>query len=71
MALTSEFYSGWIEALLVSEADRLAHHFRDALDSSKALKALQWDPEMSFEMGLEKTILRYQESRAWVDSARR
>ena len=51
-------------------ADRLAHDFRYALDSSKARRALDWEPRMDFETGLADTLRWYQENLAWVESAK-
>lgn len=50
--------------------DRLAHDFRYALDSRKARRDLQWEPQIKFEDGLGKTIQWYQQNRAWVESAK-
>jgi len=39
--------------------DRPGHDFRYSLDSDKIFKELQWEPEYSFEKGLENTISWY------------
>lgn len=51
-------------------ADRPAHDFRYALDSSKARRELLWEPQMDFETGLAQTLRWYQENLSWVESAK-
>lgn len=45
--------------------DRLGHDFRYAMDITKAKKELNWQPQVDFKMGLEKTIVWYQNNQAW------
>ena len=58
------------QSLIRHVEDRLAHDFRYALDSSKARRALQWEPQIRFEDGLAQTVRWYQENRAWVEETR-
>lgn len=46
-------------------ADRLGHDFRYAMDISKARKELNWQPQVDFQTGLQKTITWYQNNQAW------
>ena len=50
--------------------DRLGHDFRYALNSDKARRELQWEPEIGFEKGLEDTIDWYRKNQTWVESAK-
>ena len=47
--------------------DRPGHDFRYAIDSSKLQKDLGWEPEESFETGLQKTIQWYLDNQDWVE----
>jgi dTDP-glucose 4,6-dehydratase len=44
--------------------DRPAHDVRYALDADK-LGALGWEPQVTFEQGLEETVTWYVENEAW------
>lgn len=46
-------------------ADRPGHDLRYAIDSSKIRRELGWEPEESFESGLEKTVRWYLDNRGW------
>lgn len=46
-------------------ADRLGHDFRYAMDISKAKKELNWQPQVDFQTGLQKTIAWYKNNQAW------
>jgi dTDP-glucose 4,6-dehydratase len=50
--------------LMTFTKDRLGHDFRYSLDCSK-IKALGWQPRISFEDGLEQTVRWYQENELW------
>jgi dTDP-glucose 4,6-dehydratase len=50
--------------------DRPGHDRRYAIDSLKIQKELGWEPQESFETGLEKTIKWYLENSAWIDHVR-
>jgi len=45
--------------------DRLGHDYRYAIDASKIEHDLGWQPTMSFEEGIEKTIEWYKSNREW------
>lgn len=45
--------------------DRPGHDVRYAIDYSKAKRELGWEPQISFEDGLKKTVAWYQEHEAW------
>lgn len=51
-------------------ADRPGHDRRYAIDPSKAETELNWQPEMTWERGLESTISWYCENTAWVNRIR-
>ncbi|MFW9856168.1 MAG: dTDP-glucose 4,6-dehydratase [Candidatus Thorarchaeota archaeon] len=55
------------EDLIQHVKDRPGHDRRYAIDSRKIKNELGWEPQMSFEEGLEKTIDWYIENRSWVE----
>ena len=50
---------------LVDVEDRPGHDFRYSLNSTKARRALGWNPTHSFEEGLELTIDWYRKNESW------
>lgn len=46
-------------------ADRPGHDHRYAIDASKIRDVLGWEPSVTFEQGIEKTVLWYLENRGW------
>ncbi len=54
------------ESLIGFVEDRKGHDWRYAMDFSKAKKELGWEPQISFEDGLAKTIQWYQDHPSWV-----
>lgn len=48
--------------------DRLGHDRRYAISNSKAKKDLGWEPEVSFDDGIKKTIKWYIENETWVQN---
>lgn len=59
----------WIDdSLITYVADRLGHDLRYGIDPSKIKVELGWEPETSFEVGIEKTILWNLEHRDWVQA---
>lgn len=46
--------------------DRPGHDFRYAMKASKLKKTTGWKPEVSLEMGLQKTIQWYLDSKDWL-----
>jgi dTDP-glucose 4,6-dehydratase len=53
--------------LMTFTNDRLGHDYRYSLDCSK-IKALGWQPRISFEDGLAQTVRWYQENEPWWTS---
>ena len=51
-------------------ADRPGHDFRYALDSSKARRELEWQPQTDWETGLRQTIQWYRDNQSWIQSAK-
>jgi dTDP-glucose 4,6-dehydratase len=47
--------------------DRAGHDFRYAIDSSKLMNELGWEPSVTFEEGLSKTIDWYLENEEWLN----
>ncbi|MFC3124958.1 dTDP-glucose 4,6-dehydratase [Pseudoroseomonas globiformis] len=45
--------------------DRPGHDLRYAIDASKLKRELGWEPQETFETGLEKTVSWYLENEAW------
>lgn len=50
--------------------DRAGHDFRYAIDTAKAQRELNWQPEVDFETGLRQTIDWYQSHEEWVSRIR-
>ncbi|HKK61955.1 MAG TPA: dTDP-glucose 4,6-dehydratase [Bacteroidales bacterium] len=55
-------------SLITYVTDRAGHDLRYAIDSSKIAKSLGWEPSVTFEEGLEKTVSWYLENLAWLDN---
>jgi dTDP-glucose 4,6-dehydratase len=53
------------ESLISYVTDRLGHDRRYAIDASKIKKELGWEPAVTFEQGIKKTIGWYLENRWW------
>ncbi|KKQ04625.1 MAG: dTDP-glucose 4,6-dehydratase [Candidatus Moranbacteria bacterium GW2011_GWF1_36_4] len=53
------------EEMIEYVADRKGHDKRYAIHFSKAKKELGWEPQISFEDGLKKTIAWYEDSQDW------
>lgn len=45
--------------------DRLGHDRRYAIDFSKIKNELGWEPQVSFEEGLKKTVEWYKNNESW------
>ena len=58
------------ESLIKYVQDRPGHDRRYALDSSKIRHELAWQPEVSFEEGLRKTVEWYETNTIWLANAR-
>jgi dTDP-glucose 4,6-dehydratase len=63
-------YLGKPETLMQYVKDRPGHDRRYALDSSKIRRELGWQPEVSFEDGIRRTIDWYCSNSAWLEHAR-
>ncbi len=56
------------ESLITFVKDRPGHDFRYAMDFSKLRDSLGWEPEVSFEEGIEKTVDWYLTHRDWWEA---
>lgn len=54
-------------SLITYVKDRLGHDRRYAIDAAKIESELGWQPKMTFEKGIEKTVDWYLANREWVD----
>ncbi len=54
-------------SLVTYVKDRLGHDRRYAIDAAKIGRQLGWQPKVSFEQGIDKTIDWYLANRQWVD----
>ena len=46
--------------------DRAGHDLRYAIDASKLISELGWEPSISFEEGLEQTVDWYLQNEEWL-----
>lgn len=53
------------ESVIEKVEDRLGHDFRYAIDFSKIKNELGWQPQVSFEEGIDKTINWYKDNKDW------
>ncbi len=60
--------NGTSEQLITYVKDRPGHDLRYAIDASKINKELGWEPSVTFEQGLEKTIDWYLDNQEWLNS---
>jgi dTDP-glucose 4,6-dehydratase len=58
-------------ALIAFVADRPGHDRRYAIDAGKAWRELRWQPQHTFEQGLDETIGWYLDHRSWWEPLRR
>ena len=58
---------GSSETLISYVKDRPGHDLRYAIDATKIQKELGWNPSVTFEEGLSKTIDWYLENTKWLD----
>lgn len=54
------------EQLITYVKDRPGHDLRYAIDASKINRELGWEPSVSFEEGLSKTVDWYLENKSWM-----
>lgn len=59
---------GTAEKLITFVKDRAGHDARYAIDSTKIKTELGWEPSLTFEEGLPKTVDWYLENQAWLRS---
>lgn len=59
---------GTSEKLITHVKDRPGHDLRYAIDASKIKNELGWEPSVSFEQGLDKTIDWYLSSQEWLNN---
>lgn len=59
---------GSSEKLISYVKDRPGHDLRYAIDASKINKELGWEPSVTFEEGLEKTVDWYLENQTWLNN---
>ena len=52
--------------LITYVKDRAGHDLRYAIDASKIQKELGWEPSVTFEKGLEKTVDWYLNNEKWL-----
>ncbi|MEC3906289.1 dTDP-glucose 4,6-dehydratase [Tamlana sp. 2201CG12-4] len=62
-----ERHEGTSEKLITYVKDRPGHDLRYAIDASKIKEELGWEPSVTFEEGLEKTIDWYLNNKDWLD----
>lgn len=58
--------AGTSERLITYVTDRAGHDLRYAIDSSKIKHELGWEPSVTFEQGLEKTVDWYLSNELWL-----
>jgi len=58
--------AGTSEKLITYVKDRPGHDLRYAIDANKINKELGWEPSVTFEQGLERTIDWYLENQEWL-----
>jgi len=58
---------GTSASLITFVKDRAGHDMRYAIDSSKLMRELNWEPSLQFEEGIEKTIDWYLENEEWMN----
>ena len=57
---------GTSEQLITYVKDRPGHDLRYAIDATKINKELGWEPSVTFEQGLDKTIDWYLNNEEWL-----
>jgi dTDP-glucose 4,6-dehydratase len=53
------------ESLIAYVSDRLGHDRRYAIDASKMKNELGWEPKVTFEVGIKKTVKWYLDNKQW------
>ncbi len=57
---------GESEKLITFVKDRAGHDHRYAIDATKIMKELGWEPSLQFEEGIEKTVDWYLQNEEWL-----
>ena len=60
--------SGTSVKLITYVTDRAGHDLRYAIDASKIMNELGWQPSLQFEEGLEKTVDWFLANQEWLDN---
>jgi dTDP-glucose 4,6-dehydratase len=55
-------------SLIEFVVDRAGHDLRYAIDASKIKNELSWEPSVTFEQGLEKTVNWYLDNQTWLNN---
>ena len=58
---------GFSSKLITYVSDRAGHDLRYAIDSTKLMDELGWEPSLQFEQGIEKTVAWYLNNKKWVE----
>lgn len=58
---------GAYERLITFVKDRPGHDRRYAIDPSKIMRRLGWEPQETFETGIRKTVVWYLDNMAWIE----
>ena len=56
------------ESLITFVKDRAGHDLRYAIDANKISSELRWEPSVTFEEGLSKTIDWYLSNKTWLEN---
>lgn len=59
--------TGSSEQLITYVTDRAGHDLRYAIDAGKIKSELGWEPSVTFEQGLDKTVDWYLQNQSWLD----
>jgi dTDP-glucose 4,6-dehydratase len=59
---------GTSEGLITYVKDRAGHDLRYAIDATKIMKELGWEPSLQFEEGIDKTVDWYLHNKEWLDN---
>jgi dTDP-glucose 4,6-dehydratase len=60
--------AGTSESLISYVKDRAGHDLRYAIDATKIMNELGWEPSLQFEEGIDKTVDWYLENKEWLDN---
>jgi dTDP-glucose 4,6-dehydratase len=58
---------GTSEKLITFVKDRAGHDLRYAIDATKIKNELGWEPSLTFEEGLDKTVEWYLKHNSWLE----